>query len=211
MKKICYLLILLLTFFSLAAYAAGSWDIDKLNTAKNSTDLTKLEKDIILELNKARSNPPQYANEYITELMNKCKKGKVKFNEGLPVVEECYKFLIKQEPMPLFYPETGLNLSAGLSLKETKTGNENSSATDKMELFGTRKGCWGELTRYVNTNAKDFVANLLINDGSPDRGMREILMDPYYTKIGIAISPGRNSLCVINVAVFYETNSKFKK
>jgi hypothetical protein len=44
---------------------SANWDIASLDTAANVDYLTGFEKDVILEMNKARSDPKKYAELYI--------------------------------------------------------------------------------------------------------------------------------------------------
>jgi hypothetical protein len=69
----------------------------ELITAKNADYLDKLERNVILELNKVRSNPKQYAEEYLEELRT-ANEGKlytypgqdpVKSKEGIRPLDEC--------------------------------------------------------------------------------------------------------------------------
>ena len=55
----------LLSAFTAYALDADGWDIDVLDTARNVNYLTRIEKDVILELNKVRSDPAKYAELYI--------------------------------------------------------------------------------------------------------------------------------------------------
>jgi hypothetical protein len=47
-----------------------NWDIELLDTARNVSYLTTIEKDIIFELNKVRSDPRKYAELYIKPMLN---------------------------------------------------------------------------------------------------------------------------------------------
>ena len=76
---------------------AANWDIATLDTAKDADYLTGTEKDVVLETNKARSDPKKYAELYIQPKLQYF-KGKrytkpgqafVLTQEGTSVVEEC--------------------------------------------------------------------------------------------------------------------------
>ena len=220
MKQIYYSIFLLLTFFSLTALAQSTWDINKLNTAKNSTSLTQIEKDVILELNKVRSNPSQYAKEYISELINKYKNDEITMNEGLPALEECYNVLIKQKPLCLFSNETGLNLSAKLLAYDLKnTGNlgmldsKGRNPYDRIMLFGTKTGCWGESLKPGEMSAQDIVTGLLIDDGLNKRYNRKNILNKDFDCVGVSIVSHNESgsVCVIDFAGGYKTNKKYLK
>jgi hypothetical protein len=65
------LIILYITLWSISS----SEDVTKdkpwpqeLNTASDAAYLSDLERDVIFELNKVRSDPPRYAKEYLEEV-----------------------------------------------------------------------------------------------------------------------------------------------
>ena len=49
---------------------ASSWDIGKLSTGQSASFLSPLEKEVLLELNKVRSNPRLYAQLYISPMLD---------------------------------------------------------------------------------------------------------------------------------------------
>ena len=81
--------------------AEKAWPAE-LNTAKDAAYMNELEQNVILELNKVRSNPKRYAEEYMEELRADY-KGKlfyvpgqeipVRTDEGIRPLEECIRVL----------------------------------------------------------------------------------------------------------------------
>lgn len=63
------------------AGANGSWDLKKLNTAVNESYMKAAEKDMILEINKLRSDPGKYA-VYIKPYLVKAKYKLQKYGKG---------------------------------------------------------------------------------------------------------------------------------
>ena len=49
---------------------SSTWDLAKLNTGRTASYLSPLEKEILLELNKVRSDPKRYARLYISPLLD---------------------------------------------------------------------------------------------------------------------------------------------
>ena len=66
------------------------WDLSVLDTARDADYMADIEKDVILEMNMARSNPAKYAELYIqprTKKFNgKIYGGNLQTNEGVAVV-----------------------------------------------------------------------------------------------------------------------------
>lgn len=97
-----------------------AWPTD-LNTAKDAVYLNELEREVIHELNKVRSNPKRFAEEYMVDLLA-AYNGKlftfpgnkipVKTHEGIQPLKECIKVLKKTTPRPLLQPAKGLAKAA---------------------------------------------------------------------------------------------------
>ncbi len=95
--------ILLLLIFLWPGSSENKSDVSlwpaELNTAKNTEYLNGLEQQVIHELNKVRSNPKRYAEDYLEELRDGF-NGKlftypgqvtVRTQEGIRPLEECIK------------------------------------------------------------------------------------------------------------------------
>ena len=78
---------------------SDKWDLATLDTARNADYLSSVEKDVILEMNKARSNPPLYAELYIAprtkRFDGKLYNGSLMTNEGAKVVNELVQYMSK--------------------------------------------------------------------------------------------------------------------
>ncbi|MDD4756212.1 MAG: hypothetical protein PHG29_09040, partial [Prolixibacteraceae bacterium] len=124
-----YLLIIVLQVLLITSFAsppAYSWKISRLNTASNAGYLSPLEKEIILEINKLRSDPARYANEYIAPLAKNYKQRLLHYpgdlplltREGVAALNECVRELKRQKPLPLVSPDYGLTKAARDHVKD---------------------------------------------------------------------------------------------
>jgi len=198
-----------------------SWPTE-LNTAKNANYLEELEQQVIHELNKVRSNPKRFANEYLEELRT-AYSGKLytypgqdplKSQEGIRPLEECIQVLQQTEPMPLLNPAEGLAKAANdLAADQQKYGGighitrNGSTPQKRIEKYGDWDHCSAEDITYGSFEARQIVIALLIDDGVPDRGHRKNILNPCFRFAGVAnkTHPSYLSMCVIDYAGAYKT------
>jgi uncharacterized protein YkwD len=71
-----------------------------------------------------------------------------------------------------------------------------------MQRHATGLSGFGEANAYGPTDARSVVIGLLVDDGSPDRGHRQILLSPGFRYVGVGY--GRHAtykeMCVIDLA-----------
>lgn len=197
-----------------------AWPAD-LNTAKDAAYLDELEQDVIHELNKVRSNPKRYAKEYMEELRS-AYNGKlftvpgqaipVRTQEGILPLEECIKVLKKTDPRPLLQPSKGLSRAAEELMVDQQnhggvghTSRRGANPQKRMERYGKWDICASEDITYGSFEARQIVISLLIDDGVPNRGHRENILNPCTRFAGV--SKGRHPtykvMCVIDYAGDY--------
>ena len=197
------------------------WSAD-LNTAKDAAYIDTLERNVILELNKVRSNPAKYAEEYLEELRT-AYSGKlytypgqdpVKSQEGIRPLEECIQFLRKTASIPIMKPAEGLAKAAAELLNDQqKHGGighiTRSGATPqkRIEQYGIWDICSAEDITYGSFEARQIVIALLIDDGVAERSHRKNILNPCFRFVGVANGghPGYRSMCVIDYAGAYQT------
>jgi uncharacterized protein YkwD len=152
----------------------------ELNTAKNADYLDELERNVILELNKVRSNPKQYAEEYLEEprtayevkLYTYPGQDPVKSKEGIRPLDECIQVLKRTGSMPTLKPSEGL-ASAAKQLVDDQQKNggighitKNGGTPQKrIEKYGEWNIRSAEDINYGSFEARQIVIALLINDG----------------------------------------------
>jgi len=169
--------------------------------------LNQLEKEVILEMNKARLNPKNYA-----EIKIKKYGYNYSHNEGEKIVNECYNFLLKQKPINYLLPSYGMTLASKDHVSDqSKTGNTGHDGSDKsdpfsrMKRYGYEFGYAGENISYGYNNAESIILQLLIDDGVPSRGHRKNIMNSNYKLSGVSCGSHLkyNYMCLINYADNY--------
>jgi len=209
-------IILFMLFFT-AVFQGANWNISVLDTARKVTWLSDLEKDVILELNKVRTNPKLYAEQYLIP-MRKLYNGKflhypdeirLRTDEGVSALEECIKVLSGSKPSGALVTFYGLSQAAKYHQKDqSKTGNTGHTSSDgkklpeRIEMYGDWSGQIAENIDYGSSDARKIIIALLIDDGVPGRGHRRNILNSGYTAVGVACGTHEKykGVCVIDFA-----------
>ncbi len=206
--------------FILANFAFGNNPItpDKLNTAAKVNYLSPIEKEIVLEINRFRSNPAKYATDYIAPLSkhynNKLlnypgEKISIRTQEGVNALYECVSELQKATPQPIMYPSKALTKAASDHQKDQTetgktghTGSDNSTLKERIERYGEWQVRIAENIAYGNQSARQIVIFLLIDDGVKSRGHRKNLLNPDLKVVGVSFGKHRvyRTMCVMDFA-----------
>ncbi|MDP2889062.1 MAG: CAP domain-containing protein [Bacteroidota bacterium] len=216
--------IFLVTFLQTPAFAQTSktnWPAE-LNTAKNTQYLNELEQQVIHEINKVRSNPKRYAEVYL-EVLRESFNGKlftypgqitVRTQEGIRPLDECIKVLKKTVPRPMLNPSEGLSKAAAELMRDQQKyggighiARNGSTPQKRIEKYGEWDICSAEDITYGSFEARQIVIFLLIDDGVPDRGHRENILNPCFRFAGVSFGnhPSYQTMCVIDYAGEYKT------
>jgi len=204
---------------------AINWDIATLDTAANVDYLIGIEKDVILEMNKVRTNPKKYAELYIQPRLkyysgkNYSLPGKITIvtQEGVTAVNVCITALSSASSAKILTPEKGLSLASKDHVTDqSKTGQTGHSGSDRstpetrMKRYGIFSGTWtlGENIAYGNTTGREIICSLLIDDGVPSRGHRTNIMNKAFTQTGVAYGTHTQyrTSCTITYANGYTSN-----
>jgi uncharacterized protein YkwD len=191
--------------------------------ASTTVDYRRVEREVLVELNAVRANPPAYAANLsaLLPLFNGTlikKPGmtvSIRTNEGASAVREAIGALQRQAPL------SGLTLSAGMSAAaadlandQRQTGNMGHAGSDgsnpgsRLNAHGTWQMMYSENVDYGPLlTGRDVVVDLLVDDGVPDRGHRRNIFDANAHIVGIACGPHPKlrSMCVIDQAYGYTT------
>jgi hypothetical protein len=204
-----------------------NWDIATLDTAVNVDYLTGIEKDVILEMNKARADPKKYAELYIQPILKYNWGGPFGANsylapgetvyrntqEGRNGIQACITDLSKRQSMSLLLPAKGLFLAAKDHADDTgpkgmtgHTGSDRSSMSQRINRYGTWAGGAGENISYGHNIGRNIVVQLLIDDGVSNRGHRNNILNRNFKYTGDAIGSHTQYtyLCVIDYANEYK-------
>lgn len=153
---------------------------------------------VLDEINFVRKNPSAFADKLLS-FKNYFKGTIVKFpgqkignqtNEGFPAFEEAAKYLKTLKPTEEMIASKGLCKIAQDFLDANSDKSIEAIDESGLEAFIQK---YGEYEGTLN-NAFDFgselpelvAVNLIVSDGDPSRGNRELLLDPELKKIGIA-------------------------
>ena len=193
------------------------WDLSVLDTARDADYMDEIEKDVVLEMNMARSNPKQYAELYIEPRLKKFKGtvygGVLQTHEGADVVNECIRFMGSHESLPVLSPSEGLTHAAkdhadsqSLTDQTGHTGTDGSDPFSRMKRYGLYAGTAGENISYGAKTAREIVVTLLIDDGVKSRGHRKNIMGKDFKTTGVGFA-GAHKLygceCVLDFADNY--------
>lgn len=153
---------------------------------------------VLDEINFVRKNPSAFADKLLT-FKNYFKGKIIKFpgqkvgnqtEEGFPAYEEAAKYLKTLKPTEEMIASKGLCKIAQDFLDANSDKSIEAIDEKGLETFIQK---YGDYTGTFN-NAFDFgselpelvAVNLIVSDGDPSRGNRELLLDPELKKIGIA-------------------------
>ncbi|NOY96651.1 MAG: CAP domain-containing protein [Chlorobi bacterium] len=225
-KKIVFL-IMIIAFtggICFAGYPAANWNISQLNTGVNARYLSQLSKEVILEINKLRSDPAKYAADYIDPLKHNY-KGKLFYyagdkplltKEGVKALYECVRFLKRQKPVPILKPHKGLSKAASDHVADQSkhggtghTGTDKSGMKSRIERYGQWKSRIAENITYGDINAQQIVIYLLIDDGIYSRGHRKNFLNEKFEEIGVATGthPQYGKMCVMDFAGSFQNHT----
>ena len=172
------------------------WETRRLDNGRQAAYLSSLEKDVLLELNKVRSNPRQYARLYVAPML-KHFNGKlftpsnIETKEGVKAVNECIRELEKTPKLDVLMPDQELYNAAfrhtSLQSKTTEIGHDSPNGeTFEHRLRKLRFSNTAECISYGENDAAGIVISLLVDDGVSSRGHRRIILNPRLSAVGIS-------------------------
>ncbi len=161
------------------------WDIALLDTAREEHYMSEGEKDVVLFVNKARHDPPLFAELYLKKRVSQS-----------AAARECYRQMRTMKPRPILQPSLVLWKAAREHAKDMgkwgKTGHvgtDGSSLSQRIKRHGTWKSGISENCSYGFDDALAIMLQLLIDDGVPGRGHRKNILAMGMRYIGTSIQP----------------------
>lgn len=177
--------------------------------------MSQLEKEIIDEMNLARTEPQKYAafvEEYKSyydgnRLLIPGRKKALVTNDGIAAVDEAINFLRAAQPLPAFGVAKGICSAAADHARDLAgkginghRGSDGSMPNARVDRYGAWDAAIGETLVYEVSTARLIIISLIIDDGVPNRGHRRNIFDPTYHVTGISVSEPLTfgSKCVID-------------
>jgi hypothetical protein len=184
--------------------------------------LSKIESEILAEVNALRTDPQSYIGHL--EQMKRGFRGNIYKNaqgveiitfDGVGAVEQAIGLLKKQTPLPVFKISTGLMQAAALHLRDmaandffSHRGSDQSLPDERAAMFGSAPNGVNQNITQGSTTAREIVLQMLVSDGLQNRIQRQNLLNPQLQVVGIAAGEARKGyLCVLMLADSFKEKS----
>lgn len=186
-------------------YKWDSLTMNLANTAKNDTSVTNEEKKVIQLLNLCRLNAKLFEETYVAHYLDSISFKDNKYSTSLKGDLKRIKL-----PMPLLVLDEELRLfaeaHAEYSGEKGKVGAGNFENRKALLPKKYTQNSFAENRQYGDTNTVDIVMALLLDDGIENLEHRKNILNPKFSKVGIAIRPHKKefSNCVIDFSEIIE-------
>jgi len=171
----------------LASYSNAWNDIkySKCNTAANATYLSSDEKEIIYILNLIRTNPVLFRNTVLKKYPAASGKGYLADDKFY--YQSLMNTLAKMQPVNLLIPDKACFESA--KSHAISSGINGYVGHKRINADSEKKKTYnGECCDYGNSDPLEIVLSLLIDEGVPSLGHRNLMLSNY-NKVGVSIKP----------------------
>ena len=200
----------LCALFVLGCATAGSAPVTQQGSARRTAvelsadSYQALERGVLDELNRVRSDPQDYAASLERDLQyyhgNLFRRpgddSALETREGTAAVREAIRVLRQTKPMPTLRPSAGMTLGARDHVRDqaprglmNHKGTDGSMAWDRVSRYGDWKTKINENMTFGPTTPHDVIAALIVDDGISDRGHRKNILDPDVKMVGISCGP----------------------
>lgn len=163
-----------------------------------------LERDIVEELNRARTDPRKYAASLERDLRfyrgNLFRRpnddSALQTREGTAAVLEAIEVLRNTRPVSALRSSSGLTMGARDHVRDqaprglmNHKGTDGTMAWDRVSRYGRWETKVSENMTFGPTSGRDVIAALIIDDGIRDRGHRKNIFDPDVKIVGVSCGP----------------------
>ena len=193
---------------------------------------TKINLELVEELNKARKNPHEYSttlskrskfikknsyNPYPHNFIYPLVEGKKSYDDAVSYLEKKNKYLSLENLNPFLASEDLNNiaddyLTAIMKLSDYLNINEIKKLDVKNYIspYGIISGLFKILIYKNDDNIKNLVNDLVVNDGDKDKKLREIVFNKNLNFVGIAQFKDKNPITVILLCENFVKSSQNK-
>jgi hypothetical protein len=161
------------------------WNIKELTTTDGHDYLSPQEKLQYIFINKMRTNPKLFANQYLIHLI-----------ENGSSYKEVYDKLVFSSPFKMLKPNKSLYLAAfdhAVDLGENgSTGHLSTNGNDlrtRLAKYSLNPTYFGENCSYGIKDPLNIIIQLLVDDGNQSRSNRSNLLNEGYNQVGISFHP----------------------
>lgn len=192
-------------------------------TVAPRTQPAPIDRDVLAELNRVRSDPAAYAAElerlvpfYSGRVLRLPGRDALSTREGAAALEEAVLALRQASAGRTLLLEDGLCRAArdhardlGLTGARSHESSDGADLAARIGRYGRVGERAGEAIAFGSSDAATIVRQLIVDDGVPDRGHRKTLLDPRFRQAGVATAPHRidRVVCVIDLATSFRPGS----
>lgn len=164
----------------------AGWDLKKLDTAAEVPYMSRGEQEVVLYLNKARTNPALFAQRYLFHRRSRSADE-----------EECYQVMLRQKSRAALLPDAALARAAQAHAEDMgKSGGVGHVGSDGATLRERVRRAGAEINTMLAENCSygfadplEIVLQLLVDTGVPARGHRETILNPVLKFVGVGTRP----------------------
>ena len=175
--------------------------------ARTGVNYVALERGVIDELNRARTDPSGYATEIERDLQyyqgdlfrRPGDESFLQTHEGAVAAREAIRVLRQTKPLPALRVSPGIALATRDHVNDqaprglmNHKGTDGSMAWDRVSRYGEWKSKISENMTFGAATAHDVVSELLIDDGITDRGHRKNILDAQVKLVGASCGPHKS-------------------
>ena len=166
----------------------------------NAAYFAKLENDVLDEINKARTNPKEYAEKYLVPY--------VENGNASEAMKECIIEMKNTKALKALQPSKKLTLAAKewVNVQGPGGGVGHGNTGERIHKQGLYPHTWGENISYGYNDARKIVIQLLEDDKVPGREHRKTILSRAFTHVGIGCGTHKrySYMCVQDFAERYK-------
>ena len=210
----------ILSMIFLILFLSPSVGSPQSRSVEESNFLSPLEHAVVIEINRARTAPKEYASileqsrkYYDKKLLTLPGETPILTEEGETAVVEAIRFLYSTKAISPLTPSKGMSLGArdhvkdqGASGATQHKGGDGSRPWDRVNRYGTWEKSIAENIAYGTDKARTIAMFLITDDGVSNRGHRKNIFNPDFRVIGVACGHHATygTVCVMTFAGGYK-------